>query len=199
MRVSQLARLGIVALAVAAVSCGSVRNGTGTSFLVVRGLQAASGAVPDEFGGTLYSDVLTVVDDSPTIFADLAEVSFGLGLKDPGTTASPNAPTQNQSITVDRYRVRYIRADGRNTPGVDVPHGFDGAFTVTVNETGGVANFELVRHIAKKEAPLSRLTTSPEIISTLAEVTFFGRDLTGHEVSASARISIEFGNFGDPD
>ena len=37
------------------------------------------------------------------------------------------------------------------------------------------------------------------IISIIAEITFYGRDQTGHEVSRHRRISIDFGNFGDPE
>lgn len=193
-------RAAVLALAIAASSCGSVvRDGSGTSFLIVNVLEGASGARPDEFGGTLLSDVITVVDDSATLFNDIGRVSLSLGLKDPGSATSPNVPTQNQAITVDRYRVRYVRADGRNTPGVDVPYGFDGAFTMTV--TGGGAatvGFDLVRNTAKQEAPLAALARTPVLINTIAEVTFFGRDLTGREVSATGRISVTFGNFGDP-
>ncbi len=194
-----LGRAGIVALAIAATSCGSaVRDGSGTSFLIIGELRASSGATPNEFGNTLRSDVLTIVDDVPTIFNDSGAVTFGLGLKDPGSTNSPNSPSQNQFITVDRYRVRYVRADGRNTPGVDVPYGFDGSFTVTVDSDGGTGSFQLVRHIAKEEAPLRALANGAVIISTIAEITFYGRDLTGREVTATGRISIDFGNFGDP-
>lgn len=193
-------RAAVLALAIAASSCGSVvRDGSGTSFLIVNVLEGASGARPDEFGGTLLSDVITVVDDSATLFNDIGRVSLSLGLKDPGSATSPNVPTQNQAITVDRYRVRYVRADGRNTPGVDVPYGFDGAFTMTV--TGGGAatvGFDLVRNTAKQEAPLAALARTPVLLDTIAEVTFFGRDLTGREVSATGRISVTFGNFGDP-
>lgn len=193
-------RAAVLALAIAASSCGSVvRDGSGTSFLIVNVLEGASGARPDEFGGTLLSDVITVVDDSATLFNDIGRVSLSLGLKDPGSATSPNVPTQNQAITVDRYRVRYVRADGRNTPGVDVPYGFDGAFTMTV--TGGGAatvGFDLVRNTAKQEAPLAALARTPVLINSIAEVTFFGRDLTGREVSATGRISVTFGNFGDP-
>jgi hypothetical protein len=193
-------RAAIVALAIAAASCGSVvRDGAGTSFLVVNVLEGASGARPSEFGGTLLSDVVTIVDDNATLFNDLGRVSLSLGLKDPGSASSPNVPTQNQAITVDRYRVRFIRADGRNTPGVDVPYGFDGAFTLTV--TGGASTsigFDLVKNSAKQEAPLAALARTPVLINTIAEVTFFGRDLTGREASAIGRISVTFGNFGDP-
>jgi hypothetical protein len=190
-------RLGIVVLTMAAASCGSVvRQGTGTSFLIINNLEAASGAEPEELGNTLYSDVITIVDDVPSRFSDLATVTFSLGLKD-ATTGT--GPTQNQFITLERYNVRYSRTDGRNTPGVDVPYGFDGAFTATVDADGGSANFELVRHIAKKEAPLQALIANGLLIKTIAEVTFYGRDLSGHEVTAVGRITIEFGNFGDPE
>jgi hypothetical protein len=101
-------------------------------------------------------------------------------------------------VTVNRYRVQYRRADGHNVPGVDVPYDFDSAFTVTVPATGNAeAAFEIVRHSAKEEAPLAALRFNDDIISTIAEVTFYGRDQAGNEVSASASIGINFGNFAD--
>lgn len=198
MKAVQVGRLGIVACAFVAASCGStVREGSGTSFLIVNGLELASGARPGQFGNTLLSDVITVVDDVPTWLNDLARVTFSLGLKDPGPSGSPIAPSQNQFITVDRYRVQFTRTDGRNTPGVDVPYGFDGAFTATVRGGATSAGFTVVRNIAKMEAPLRALAENGVVISTIADITFFGRDQTGREVTASARASIDFANFGD--
>jgi hypothetical protein len=190
--------VAVIGLTLAQVSCGSLtRQGTASSYLVVNELVAASGADPGSFGATLFSDVLTIVDDVPTVFADNARVTFGLGLKDPGSAGSPNQPSANNYITLDRYHVEYIRADGRNTPGVDVPYAFDGGMTFTVtgaqNET-----FEIVRHVAKAEAPLANLARSPVIIHSIARVTFYGHDQTGRSVSTTSTISIEFGNFGDP-
>ena len=198
MKATQIVRLAVLTLAAASASCGSaVREGTGTSFLVIGSLEGASGAEPDAFGGLLQSDVVTVVNNRPTVFSDNGRVTFRLALKDPGPAGSPLEPTQNQAITVNRYRVRFIRSDGRNTPGVDVPYGFDGAFTLTV--TGeSQATFELVRHVAKAEAPLGALANNFTIISTVAEITFFGRDLTGHEVSVVGHLTVDFGNFADP-
>ena len=180
-------------------SCGDVvRQGTGGSFLIVSSMEAAPGAEPTDFGNTLLSDVITVVDDSPTFFNDVGRVTFRLGLKDPGGATSPTTPSQNDAITINRYRVTFIRADGRNTPGVDVPYGFDGAFTLTVTGGDASAAFTIVRNIAKMEAPLAALRFNGVVLSTIAEVTFYGADLTGHEVAATARISIDFANFGDP-
>lgn len=192
--VGRLARLvGILALTMLGVSCGDVtRQGTGSSYLIIGALQGASGATPGEFGGTLNSDVLTVVDDVPTIFNDIGQVSLSLGMKD-----ILNQPTTNNFITINRYRVRFTRADGRNTPGVDVPYGFDGAVTATVSGQTTIG-FELVRHIAKQEAPLRALAFSSVIISTIAEITFYGQDQTGREASVSGQMLVSFGNFGDP-
>ena len=82
--------------------------------------------------------------------------------------------------------MRFIRADGRNTPGVDVPYGFDGAFTATVSGQTTDRDFELVRHIAKTGGAAAGPGAQPRvIISTIAEVTFYGRDQTGREVSVS--------------
>jgi hypothetical protein len=196
MKPTLLGRAGILALTIGAASCGSVvREGSGTSFLIISSLEGASGAEPEEFGNTLHSDVET----GGGVFNDFGQVVFALGLKDPGSATSANEPTQNQFITIDRYRVRYIRADGRNTQGVDVPYGFDGAITITVDGDGGAGGFQLVRHLAKVEAPLGSLVTNRVIISTIAEITFFGRDLTGREVTAVGRMSIDFGNFADPE
>ena len=203
-------RFTIAGLAVAALfnaSCGNVvRQGKAPVFLVVDLLRGSRGAVsPGTPSGVLTSDVLTLVTSPdpckpespcPTIFDDFGSVNLRTSLKD---TTSPTGPSSNNDVTITRYRVVFRRADGRNTPGVDVPYGFDGAITATVPAGGSVKDlsFELVRHNATIEAPLVQLVTSPSIISTIAEVTFYGRDVVGNEISASASISVNFGNFGD--
>lgn len=189
---------GVVGLILASVSCGSLtREGTASSYLIINALEGASGVDPGSFGATVASDVLTVKDNAATFFSDPGRVVFGLGLKDPGPSNSPSSPTQNNFITVNRYRVSYIRTDGRNTEGVDVPYAFDGAFTVTVSgETS--AGFTLVRNQAKQEAPLAALAINPIVISAIAQVTFYGHDQTGREVSAVGNIGVSFANFGDP-
>ena len=185
-------------LAILSSGCGDVtRQGTGSSYLIVSSLQAASGAEPGNFGSTLNSDVITVVDGVSTIFNDLGQVTLRLAMKDAGAP-SPSSPTANNFITINRYHVRFIRADGRNVEGVDVPYGFDGAFTGTVTDSELTAGFELVRHIAKTEAPLAGLARNVTIISTIAEITFYGRDQTGREVSVNGQMLVSFGNFGDP-
>jgi hypothetical protein len=194
--------VAVIGLTLAQVSCGSLTTqGTASSYLIIKELSVESGADPGKFGSTLFSDVVTIVKDGEekfsTVFADNARVSFGLGLKDPGAPTSPNSPSQNNAITIDRYHVEYIRADGRNTPGVDVPYPFDSAIAVTVLDDV-THSFEIVRHVAKEEAPLGALAGSAVIINTITRVTFYGHDQTGRSVSATAQVGIEFGNFADP-
>jgi hypothetical protein len=51
--------------------------------------------------------------------------------------------------------------------------------------------------VAKQEAPLVQLVDSPTIISTIADITFYGQDRVGNEISVMGSISVDFGNFGD--
>jgi len=192
--------VAVASLAILTAACGDVtREGTGSSYLIINGLEAASGAQPSEFGATLNSDVVTFVDDVPTIFNDVGRVRLRLAMKDAGGADSPTSPTTNNFITVNRYRVVFARADGRNVPGVDVPYGFDGALTATIGTGEATVGFELVRHIAKQEARLQALSRNGVISSTIAEITFYGRDQTGREASVAGTMLVSFGNFGDPD
>jgi hypothetical protein len=207
-KATKLAGLTAVLPAILMAGCGEVsRTGRAPVQLVILALEASSGAEPDRFGGTLSSDVVTVVQrqqggqsvDVPTIFGDGARVTMRLVLKDPGVPGSLSSPSNLNTITIDRYRVVFRRADGRNAPGVDVPFPFDSALTFTVPAEGDVTgNFTLVRHTAKQESPLVALMSSNVILSTIAEVTFYGRDQSGNEVTATGNIGVFFGNFGDP-
>ena len=189
---------GLLALGLVSSSCGDVvRQGTSPAYLIINTLEGASGADPGVFSNTLLSDVVTVVNNVASTFNDFGRVEFALGLKDPGPATGPTTPSQNNFITVTQYRVRFIRSDGRNVEGVDVPFSFSGAVTVTVSDTAQVG-FNLVRHQAKEEAPLRALGVNNSIISTIAEITFFGHDQTGREVTAVGRLSVDFANFADP-
>ena len=60
-----------------------------------------------------------------------------------------------------------------------------------------VSELDRVIHERIRLGVVSALAVNPVIISTIAEVTFFGRDQTGHEVSVTGRITVNFGNFAD--
>jgi hypothetical protein len=197
--------LGLAAMLAATVSCGDVvRQGRSPGVLVMNSLQASSGGGHNAgtLSAFLQSDVVvlvttpapcTVATPCATVFSDNGSANVSLVMKD--VTVQPTA---NNQVTITSYRVNYRRADGRNTPGVDVPFPISGAVTVTV-VPGGSANigFEIVRHTAKLESPLIQLRTNPDIITTIADITFYGKDLVGNDVTVTGSIQIDFGDFGD--
>src|SRR5207249_9290397 len=146
---SAAGRIGLIGLLASTASCGDVvRQGRSQVYIVVELFQVASGgsSSPTMHSSPLLSDVLT----KGSIFDDLGEVTLKISPKDIGTGTTATIPSANNEVTLNRYHVEYIRADGRNTPGVDVPYPFDGAITGTVPLNGTlIIGFELVRHSAK--------------------------------------------------
>lgn len=219
-KVGRMLRGVALAASVASVTDGCTKAslvGTSSVKVIVDSLVGADGATPERLQGTVPSDVLTFVTDASgnrvaTVFADPGQATLSLALKDPGTPASPTAPTTANFVTLTRYRVEYLRTDGRNRPGIDVPYPFDGAVTVTVGGAPVQAGFTLVRAQAKQEGPLMALAgvapCTPEtagsvpcgagVISTIARVTFYGADETGRLVSVIGQIGIDFADWGDP-
>jgi hypothetical protein len=191
-----LVLLTVAACAGGALGCGDkVREGRSPSYLVIDSVLAASGA-DTTFQNTLSSDVVT----KGIVYADAGQATVTLALKDIGPAGTPSAPTPNNFVTITRYHVSYRRSDGRNTPGVDVPYAFDGASTATVSDSPATFSFVLVRIQAKEEAPLKALVGQGGAfaISTIADVTFYGQDQTGNDVSATGSISVNFADWGDP-
>jgi hypothetical protein len=199
-----LGLLGAVAASAVMAGCGSafVRDSRSPSQLVINALQVGDNS-------TLLSDVIrratTPAPCSPaspcfSTFNDMATAEVEILLRDPGVPGSPSSPTAINQVTITRYRVKYRRADGHNIPGVDVPYDFDSAVTATVPPSGSTEfAFQIVRHAAKEEAPLASLRFSGDIISTIAEVTFYGRDQAGNDVSVTGYMGVDFGDFADED
>ncbi len=90
----------------------------------------------------------------------------------------------------------YVRADGRNVPGVDVPYPFDGVANFTVPLTGAEVErgFLLVRHQAKAESPSegNHLESTSMILSVIAQVDFYGEDGAGRAVMVTGYVNITF-------
>jgi hypothetical protein len=199
---------GLAAVVATAVSCGNVvRQGRSPVYLVLDALEVAPGNDVTKFSSQLSSDVVSLVttpapcsetDPCLTIFADVGRATLRTSLKNVGSPTSPVEPTTNNDVTITRLHVSYRRADGRNTPGLDVPYAFDGAATGTIRAGGTLTlGFEVVRHVAKSESPLVELVNSSTIITTLADITFYGTDQVGNEVSVTGTVQIDFGNFAD--
>jgi hypothetical protein len=198
-RPAAVAGLALAAFGVSACGSSTARQGTAPSYLVINALSAQSvteqGTAAATFTPVLRSDVQT----KGTVFEDNGRVVMTAAMRD---VTNPNDPTTNTKITVTRYRVVFRRSDGRNTPGVDVPYAFDGGITFTVGP-GDEASmpFSLVRAQAKLESPLMQLRGlgGSVLISTIAEVTFYGRDQAGRDTSVTGEISVNFADWGDPD
>ncbi|HEY2432909.1 MAG TPA: hypothetical protein VGI12_09580 [Vicinamibacterales bacterium] len=192
--------LGVVIAALAATSCSdAVRTGNSPAYLVLTSLQGAKGggANSGTFSGNLASDVVTMVNGVSTVFADNGQASLELQMKD--VLATPSAAN---AVTMTQYHVKYIRSDGHNVQGVDVPYEFDGGLGATIGSPAGTntgsVGFTLVRVQAKQEAPLAALAGgNGQVISTVAEVTLYGRDQNGNAVTVVGRINVDFGNWGD--
>lgn len=192
------------ALGIAGILCGAgimaschsnLIDGRTPVYPVIDALLASSVTKAGQVGtfvNTLQSDVLT----KGSIFEDPGQVTMHLDMRDVSQT-----PTSNNNITFTRYRVEYRRTDGRNVEGVDVPYSFEGASTFTVPSSGSVtAGFILVRVQSKLEPPLITLEGDGGsiVISTIANVTFYGKDQTGVDVSVTGSISVNFSDWGDP-
>lgn len=204
-----LSAVFVVATALTGVSCGDVvRSSRAPVLLIVQNVEAASGADPTEFFAFLLSDVQTLItiegqpNPVPTFFNDPGRATFRITLKNPGPPTAPLSPSELNSVTLTRYRVVFRRADGRNTPGVDVPHSFDGALTGTVAPgAASTVAFNIVRWQHKLEPPLRNMVGlgGSLFLSTIAEITFYGQDQVGNEISVQAFMDVNFGDFADPD
>jgi hypothetical protein len=198
---SILTRLAAAAvIAVTSASCGSelMRTGRSPVYVTIMLMEASAGG-GTEFTSNLLSDVAT---STGSIFNDLGRATMRVELKNQSAVlAGAETPTTPiQSVTITRYRVNFRRADGRNTPGVDVPFGFDGAVTATIPVGSEISVvFDIVRHANKAEPPLRNLRAigGQALISTVAEITFFGRDQNGNDLTVTGMMDVTFGDFPD--
>jgi hypothetical protein len=195
---------GTMAILFGSVSCGNLaRTGRSPVMLVIATLTGESGSKPGTSGGTLLSDVVVLVKTTvngvdtfqKTYFDDSGKVTLQTVQKNQSSPAG-----LLQQVVMSRYHVVFVRSDGHNTPGVDVPYAFDGGLTGIIGPAGTALGFELVRHQAKLEPPLITLQGlgGLEFISTIAQITFYGQDLAGNDVQVTGTIGVNFADFADP-
>lgn len=185
----------VTAAALATAACGDkVLQGKGSSYLVIEQLAAASGAKVGTFSTVLQSDVLT----NGGVLEDLGKVTLHIAMKDVSVTTGTE-PTANNVITVNRYHIDFVRSDGRNAQGVDVPYSVDGAVTGTVGTSQTDLVFTLVPVQRKLEAPLRALRGGGGAVAimTIANVTFYGYDQAGNAVAVTGSISVNFADWDD--
>lgn len=147
----------------------------------------------------LQSDVVIIDPDTglASVAADAAKGTFTAKLLDPN---SPLGGSQYNSITVNRYTVTYIRSDGKNRQGVDVPYSFEGSLSTLIEIDSTVeVSFIIVREVAKLELPLLNLREGrgEGVLQVTAKVDFYGQDMVKNKVKATGYLTVFFANYID--
>ncbi len=116
-------------------------------------------------------------------------------------------PQIPMDVFVDQYSVKFVRTDGHNVEGVDVPFHFSGALRTSINVAlSGEATtigVPLVRASAKQEPPLRNFraifpttNTSPvtgrPVIQMIAEITVYAHTIAQEAISDTGRVVVEF-------
>jgi len=178
------------------LSCNPIENESDSaSMLIVKNLTGTD--LEGNEVNYLQSDVLYLdpTTSTETITADEAKVSLAATLLDP---APAYGASSFNGITVNRYVVTYMRADGKNIEGVDVPYSFEGAISAFIEVDSTVdVSFIIVRAVSKAEPPLLDLAEgrAEGVLNVNAKVDFYGHDLTNRNVKATGYLSIYFTNY----
>ncbi|MDD8025513.1 MAG: hypothetical protein PHI34_03285 [Acidobacteriota bacterium] len=194
---SAAGKAALVLLAIlTAAACNPVENSsTSATMLVIENLTALD--LTGLATNLCKSDVLFT--DSSTgatsILADIGTATLSSQPLDPD-------PILGNSVYLDIQLVKisivYTRSDGHNIEGVDVPYSFEAGISGTVRVgTLYTLTFTLVREAAKQEAPLVTLRGTGETIDVTAEITIYGKDLSGHSLKATGNVPITFGDFAN--
>ena len=188
--------------------------------VVALGALSTSGCTPDWAKGS--GDVvmlMTAINGGTPLESDVA-ISTGEACADSVALRLENhfknpaiaSSGFHNDYTVERYEVHYVRSDGRNTEGVDVPYSITGNLAQEViNSSDATLSLEVVRRQAKLEAPLFQLKKNPTdpdaangetagavALTVFADVTLHARTTTGVVLNpVTGRLQIDFANFGD--
>ena len=184
-----------------AVSCGINKNADpgGDAPVVLRMTKVQASEMLTSTA-TWVDHLISDVQTCGSVFNDDAQLSFDAVPKNPDVALL--SPGLND-LQLQTFTVHWIRTDGHQLQGVDVPYDFSGALSGTVPGQGGTtvnAVMILVRHTAKLEPPLAAMAgmSGEDLLETVAQITAYGRTTSGVAVQATGYIGVTFGNFGDP-
>jgi hypothetical protein len=182
--------LAVAALLATGIGCTNdlAKEGAGDVFMRVVLIR-----IPDS-----QPSVVVIPSDVGTSSATFAEVVMAARSKNPAN----NTVNYIRAVQLERYEVRYVRSDGRNVEGVDVPYHFSNGVTAVmdIGEPENNINFviDIVRPGAKLEPPLLNLRNGGGaiVLNMTAEITFYGRILGSNDViTAQGFVRIDFSNF----
>ncbi len=144
----------------------------------------------------LESDVVVLdAEGAATVTDDAAIVTLTAITLDPNPLLGAS---HYNNIIVDRYVVSYIRSDGKNQEGVNVPYSFEGAMSALVEIDSQVdISFVVVRAVAKLEPPLIDLRDGrgEGQLKATAKIDFYGKDTIGNRVKATGYLTIFFAEY----
>lgn len=185
MKAVRLCAVASIGLAMAGCTPGFFKE---SSSQVVLLMTAINGGTP------IQSDVEL---STGGVCADFVGLRLENHFKNPSVTGTGF----RHDIVVERYEIHYVRSDGRNTQGVDVPFSVTGNVAQEVIEDQTATLFlEVVRIQAKLEPPLRNLRDlgGALVITMFADVTLHARTTT-REVLApvTARVQVDFADFAD--
>lgn len=191
----------MAAVTVFAVGCGITTNPGGGNAAVVLSITKVQGAEIEGTSPTWVDHLLSDVEICGSVVNDDAQVSVLAQPKNPDYVQTNS--TGLNDVLLQSYAVHFIRSDGHQTQGVDVPYDFSGSLSgvVPLKSTTPVnAVIEVVRHSAKLEPPLVALVGGggEDLIDTVAQITVYGRTVSGSAVSATGYLQVTFGDFADP-
>jgi hypothetical protein len=191
----------IAALALAPMGCTPdfVENSEADVILRIIRITGDPGSDDQDAGDVLFSDVCCA------IINDNLQVEVESIFKNPNLIIGGVF----NDITLERYELRYLRSDGRNVEGVDVPFTISSAMSSLQVISPGNASVSIVgvRHQAKLEPPLKNLEgvflgdsgrfvfPGAGVLTTTGELTIHGRTTSGKAVVATGRIQIVFADF----
>lgn len=195
---SILGAAALLALFFSAVACNPVeKESQSASRLILDSLMGIN--VDGNTVGYLNSDVVLVDATTGALSwrADTATAAFSVVPYDPQPLLGTSAYFD---VQITRYTVSFVRNDGRNVPGRDVPYPFEGqvALKIGVNQSGALS-FIIVREVAKQEMPLLGLYNANigDVLNMTAVIEFYGHDLAGRTVTARGTLPVYFANYAD--
>lgn len=194
----KLKLLVLIIAALALASCQAKEDdSTSASFLVITSL-TGNDLAGKAGSTTVFSDVIT----NGSIINDSAVAVVTALTYNPTEDSEAHDITYYMNVIVDQVDVEFMRTDGKNTEGVDVPYHFSQPMNmlVEVDKTASIP-FILIRHVAKMESPLIQLRDFPSeevVLQLVAKVTMHGKDLAGHRIApVSGYLTVWCANFAD--
>ncbi len=193
-----LETVSLIAVSFFLAACNPIENKTQSASLLV--VESIMGTDIDGIDTDFLQSAVVLTDSvtgAQSWRADSVNVTLSASMLDPDPLFGTS---QYNDIQVTRYVVTYIRSDGKNIQGLDVPYSFEGGLSVLVR-IGQLANvrFVIVREVAKQEAPRLSLyhAYQGDVLNVTARVDFYGHDLANKNVKATGFLPVYFANYAD--